>query len=689
MRQKSRTAAALLASVLSAFVSVAIGSSPCFGQTPKPSEEDFDALQAKQAAENPAGVHFRIRFKNDQTTFHHGELMELELEFSADSPGQYVADNRSYDRSGRLDMDEYHIDRRDGVRDPVRDYFSTLGASIESGQKGLLHSAGCRVLRFLDSRPAVVEMIQRFTAEDTPCRSDFEFGILAFADRAFVIEEMEKSLIAPGHPVTRGFIDTLSRARLLRDYRPPPARSDKEEENTEKAAPDAWRERMQFLNTISSEYARRLADALPEKQGDARAVSISTLLMITSGTYNPDLPAGAAELQKSIAAAIPPIFLSLPRENQDLLLGFYWPSIGGPSMLPVLRQLYRNLSDGPSSTNDIVLQRIVELSPDEGRNLILDAIQSRDKRFRLDVLKRLPDQILPELDEPLAERLEKAERSGGGDDIYLISELVNRYATKAIADRVKKVYEPHAGLWACSIQTALLAYLLRVDADYGVSAIDKALDMRKETGCFRSLLVELSNHTKDPKLEKLAERRLNDSEPSVIVSAAGVLQQQGSAKSEEALWERLRQWHEEWSGREEELRHEPRSDFLLRPQQQIEQSLLDAITEGNAWVTTPEKLQKLRQLCVSEPGCQQVENRLKGWNTVISISVDDRTGQLGGASVAQYRCDSFAKLKSRLTLFPGGTVFTWDPNIPREKAQEAIFDELRNYLAGIGMSLTR
>lgn len=758
-------------------MSVALGSSRCFGQTPKLAEEDFDALQARQSTENPEGVQFRIRFKNDQTTFHHGELMKIELQFSSDLPDQYIVNNRGYDRSGRLNMDEYHLDRREGVEDPLHEYLSTVGGMmggglfstpqlgekpvvieqdinewfrfgkpgkyrlyvrsprvgkgkditdslsrtnvswiasnilefeilpadpgwlssklqeaislIDSTQNGEDQRSGCRLLRFLDSRAAVTEMIRRFNAEDSPCRSEFEFGLVSFSDRSYVIEEMEKRLIAPDQPVTRAYIDTLSRVRLLRDYHPAQQPSAKGEAVDPTVAQEAWRERSKALSKISSDYVGRLADALQAKQNGARAVSISTLLMLNRDSERAGRSTETVELETRIATLIPSVFLSLPAENQGLLLGPYWETVGGPSMLPVLRQLFRNLSDSPNSINDIVLQRILELSPSEGRNLILDAIQSRDKRFRLDVLKRLPDQILPELDEPLAERLEKAERSGGGDDTYLISELVNRYATKAIADRVKKVYEPHAGLWACSIQTALLAYLLRVDPDYGVSAIDQALDMRKETGCFRSLLVELSNRTKDPKLEKLAERRLNDSEPEVVVSAAAVLQQRGSAKTEEALWERLRQWHEQWSGREEELRREPRSDSLLKPQQQIEQSLLSAIMEGTAWVTPPDKLQKLWQLCVSESGCQQVVYKLKGWNTVMSISVDGRTGVVSYAFVAHYQCDSLDALKKKLALFPGGTVFTWGPNVPRGKEQEAIFDELRNYLAGIGMSLTR
>jgi hypothetical protein len=86
-------------------------------------------------------------------------------------------------------------------------------------------------------------------------------------------------------------------------------------------------------------------------------------------------------------------------------------------------------------------------------------------RFLARCLNRLPDEALPELNDFLASRLEK----GDGPIGDLDAELIGRYATGAILDRVDTIYRDAATSWNCGAADGLMKYFLRWDQDYGLS----------------------------------------------------------------------------------------------------------------------------------------------------------------------------------------------------------------------------
>jgi hypothetical protein len=117
-------------------------------------------------------------------------------------------------------------------------------------------------------------------------------------------------------------------------------------------------------------------------------------------------------------------------------------------------------------------------------------------------------------------------------------------ATKIIAD--------HLGQWACKPQTAMLRYFLRLEPEFGVKAVEASLAARKVTGCYHFLLQELGDAL--PKVEPLVINALNDTDLEVANDAALALGHWGTASAEAALWARLKRFHQEWQGREGELR---------------------------------------------------------------------------------------------------------------------------------------
>ena len=59
-----------------------------------------------------------IRFAGGISTFHAGEVIPIELSFTASLPDAYDINTRNYDRSGRLDMEQFTLLHMGATRSP-------------------------------------------------------------------------------------------------------------------------------------------------------------------------------------------------------------------------------------------------------------------------------------------------------------------------------------------------------------------------------------------------------------------------------------------------------------------------------------------------------------------------------------------------------------------------------------------
>ena len=84
----------------------------------------------------PEGVKLTARTKGDQTVFHIGELIPLELSFTSSSVNTYQIDTASYDRSGRLGMESFKVEPNSGWDDPLALYFESYSGFIGGGLRG-------------------------------------------------------------------------------------------------------------------------------------------------------------------------------------------------------------------------------------------------------------------------------------------------------------------------------------------------------------------------------------------------------------------------------------------------------------------------------------------------------------------------------------------------------------------------
>jgi hypothetical protein len=77
-----------------------------------------------------------------------GERIPIELSFTADEIHRFQINKAQYDRSGRMNYEEFRVDPAVGTRDPLRTYFST----------GAFLGGGLTSFDFLSSSPVIIKL---------------------------------------------------------------------------------------------------------------------------------------------------------------------------------------------------------------------------------------------------------------------------------------------------------------------------------------------------------------------------------------------------------------------------------------------------------------------------------------------------------------------------------------------------
>ena len=115
------------ATVILLFPSFAFSVGTPAAQQASSSPDAFLEQHRRAVAKNPEGITFTLRLKDDETRFQQGEIIRMELGFSSNIPNTYQLDAGTYDRSGRLGIDTFHLDPEEGAGDPLQDYMSFGG----------------------------------------------------------------------------------------------------------------------------------------------------------------------------------------------------------------------------------------------------------------------------------------------------------------------------------------------------------------------------------------------------------------------------------------------------------------------------------------------------------------------------------------------------------------------------------
>jgi len=90
-------------------------------------------LGSRVYAQNENGVSLTIRIADGTSRFHAGEVIPVELSFQASTPEIYDIETRNYDRSGRLNIEQFHV--TPPGRDPLQKFYS-IGGFLSGGLGG-------------------------------------------------------------------------------------------------------------------------------------------------------------------------------------------------------------------------------------------------------------------------------------------------------------------------------------------------------------------------------------------------------------------------------------------------------------------------------------------------------------------------------------------------------------------------
>jgi hypothetical protein len=110
-------------------------------------ESEFEVKRRDASSKNPLGLSFTIRFANARREFRQGEIIRLEMGFSSSLPKKYEMSVQTWDRSGRLRLDEFYLDPADGFSDPMYDHFNS-GLGLMGGGGGGVNA--------LDEKPQLI-----------------------------------------------------------------------------------------------------------------------------------------------------------------------------------------------------------------------------------------------------------------------------------------------------------------------------------------------------------------------------------------------------------------------------------------------------------------------------------------------------------------------------------------------------
>jgi len=538
-----------------------------------------------------------------------------------------------------------------------------------------------RTLRFLNTPDSTRQLAKLFWGQNQhqPFGLDFMFGLYGSPYRKLAIDSMRDQIAAPDQPITEDFLSTLVNLEVSAD---PAWDSPPEEGADSKGASQFWERRQAHTLALAKVEMERAVAALAVKDGHTRALTIHGLLM--AGGYYPAIPS-------AVRPALIAAWSDLPRDMQRQLILYRWPLIAGPEMLPILRRMVAGppppARTDEAAARDAALKHIHELDPAEGRALILRDALDRNAQPGLDVIQLLPKEDIALVIRPALERI------GHNSTRDLDYELLDRYADGKVLGVVQTVFEKHLGGWACAPQSAMLRYFLRVDPAYGAKRVSASLNTRKDTRCYTNLLQSLRGEL--PQAQQSAIRALDDSDPELVQDAFEALRRWGSADAEAALWARLRRLHQDWAGRENQLRLVPPFENPGYRAVVLEQGLVSAIATGNNWTCPPDKLAQLSRLAITKNQGEHIASWIKQWKQAPALITPSWSFEDAPRFyVLQYESLTEEQLSVKLGQFPRGTQLMlqfWQPEqeFPPVSmaAQETLYERMRSVAEKNGVTL--
>jgi HEAT repeat protein len=671
-----------------------------------------------------SGASLTIRFADGTSLFHVGEIIPIELSFRASSSDAYDMETRNYDRSGRLNIEQFQV--TPPGRDPLQAYFANsafagggLGGprmlsnepqimredlnewvaldrpghysvDVTSGRvsrrnankdaqvelrSNLLEfdivtadpawqeqtvrsaastlnmgsstteekSAAMRSLRFLDTPASVHELVRLLGEQSDGAGWDEVAGLAGSRNQSLVVRELEQQMGDADIALTWSYLNALARLKFQLDNEPLPPYPQKDTEQQK-----IWNAQRQThdkkLGELTDALYRQATSLVPTKRGTARAKTVQALLQRPTR-----LPGDVKPLAGLQPDEIASAFLNLSQDQQWNLLSTFWERLKVPAMIEPLKRVAEQPDMNHQLLRDVALRCLFDLDPDEAAPIFMEEIQHPhldNGMFTVkgETLGLLPKETLPQFDQLLSSRIQQKDSRTTGLD----AQLIGRYSTNAILPQVKATYESSAGNWDCVTEDGFVLYFLRAEPDFGVKRTALAPSF-----CMSKSLPAVIKMHRWSEVEPGIIARLNGSDLNRARQAAETLAKYGSPQAEEALWERMRRFHAQWSERADELIDRPGMQRDANEAVGFQYGLVESIGRAQAWLLNNEQIVDLENMTLG----QERENvKQWHWNSPVRLNMT-LLGEHIQASIGQYSANDLASLRDKLAQYPTGTKF--------------------------------
>ncbi len=470
-----------------------------------------------------------------------------------------------------------------------------LSAQIEATRELETETALAEALSYLPGDVSTREKVRRYVSTEGRSGNysqEIYFGLFIARNRALVIRLLEQSLRDTNTPVDYGWIHTLATLRLLHA-------GVRLQGHYHLVDPQAESQEQRRAREIKEGYVRELAASLHKRTGESQTRTAMTVL----GNLPKD-PERSAQMLIDLRKILLAKFESLHPFDQERLLSHHWDHLSDASLKPAIEHL---LTAHPESyqLRGEAIKRLIELDPEAARRFVVVELQDPDSVVDFDVLASLKEETLPGADAALLEQISRhgqPKERGNFIMLRLKSLAAARYASSAIYEGLMEVYSRWGDTWGPDSRGGLLGYFTRYDETRAIPLIEQAL-AEMEPGQDLSFFVELTRVNYSEAVGDLLRRRLESDEPEAVGVAAYILSKRGKAADSRLIEARLERWLKEWGKRGAELDAGGR-DTNSVSQAMVQVNLIMALHQGKAWKIPEEKIEKLKQGCVTSV-CRQ------------------------------------------------------------------------------------
>jgi hypothetical protein len=107
------------------------------------------SAQANRILDEKPNSGVQLILSSNQTKFYLGEVVHLDLAFTSTTPKRYQINLARYDRSGRMNYEEFIVEPKEASQDPLQLYFNSIGVFMGGGLTGF---------EFLTVSPTIIHL---------------------------------------------------------------------------------------------------------------------------------------------------------------------------------------------------------------------------------------------------------------------------------------------------------------------------------------------------------------------------------------------------------------------------------------------------------------------------------------------------------------------------------------------------